>query len=70
MNARKQIDSTTPEFSREMKNVKEWKYVECENKLECSWFVKDKQGNKGEHLYFYCVEFEHVKGNYQALGLL
>jgi hypothetical protein len=70
MNARQQIDSTTPELSREMKNVREWKSVEGENKLEYSWFVKDKQGNNGEHLYLYCVEFEHVQGNYQALGLL
>jgi hypothetical protein len=75
MNARKQIDSTfvqgpTPELSREMKNVREWKSVEGENKMEHSWFVKDKQGNNGEHLYLYCVEFEHVQGNYQALGLL
>jgi hypothetical protein len=22
------------------------------------------------HLYLYCVEFEHVQGNYQPLGLL
>jgi hypothetical protein len=75
MNARQQIDSTfvqgpTPELSREMKNVREWKSVEGENKLEYSWFVKDKQGNNGEHLYLYCVEFEHVQGNYQPLGLL
>jgi hypothetical protein len=42
MNVRKQIDNTTPELSREMKNVREWKSVEGENKLEYSWFVKDK----------------------------
>jgi hypothetical protein len=70
MNARQQINSTTPEMSRAMKNVREWKSVEGENKLEYSWFVKDKQGNNGEHLYLYCVEFEHVKINYQTLGLL
>ena len=70
MNARKQIDSTTHEFSRTMKNVKEWKYVEDENELEYSWFVKFKQGNNGDHIYLYCVELEHVQGNYQALGLL
>jgi hypothetical protein len=33
MNARKQIDITTPKLSRAMKNVKEWKFVEGENKL-------------------------------------
>jgi hypothetical protein len=54
MNVRKQIDSMTPELSREMKNVREWKYVEGENKLEYSWFVKDKQGNNGDHIYLYC----------------
>jgi hypothetical protein len=70
MNARKQIDSTTLELSRAMKNVREWKFVEGENKLEYSWFVKHKQDNNGEHLYLYCVEFAHVQGNYQALGLL
>jgi hypothetical protein len=70
MNARKQIDSTTPELSRAMKNVREWKFVEGKNKLEYSWFVKDKQGNNGEHIYLYCVELTHVQGNYQALGLL
>jgi hypothetical protein len=47
MNSRKQIDSTfvqgpTLELSREMKNVREWKSVEGENKLEYFWFVKDK----------------------------
>jgi hypothetical protein len=36
MNARKKIDSTTREMSREMENVREWKYVEGENKLEYS----------------------------------
>ena len=70
MNVRQQNDSLTPELSKAMKNVREWKSVEGENKQEYSWFVKDKQGNNGEHLYLYCVEFEHVQGNYQALGLL
>jgi hypothetical protein len=56
MNARKQIDSTTHELSREMMNVIEWKSVEGENKLEYSWFVKYKKDNNGEHLYLYCVE--------------
>jgi hypothetical protein len=70
MNDKKQIDSTTPELSREMKNVREWKSVEGENKQEYSWFVKDKQGNNGDHIYLYCVKLEHVQGNYQALGLL
>jgi hypothetical protein len=51
MNARQQIDSTTPYPTREMNNVREWKTVEGENKLEYSWFVKDKQDNNGEHLY-------------------
>jgi hypothetical protein len=41
-----------------------------ENKLEYSWFVKDKQGNNGENLYLDCVEFEHVQGNYQPLCVL
>jgi hypothetical protein len=44
--------------------------VEGENKLEYSWFVKDKQGNNGDHIYLYCAELEHVQGNYHALGLL
>jgi hypothetical protein len=34
MNARQQIDSTTLELSREMKNVRECNFVEGENKLE------------------------------------
>jgi hypothetical protein len=70
MNVRQQIDSTTPEVSKVMKNVKEWQSVEGENKLEYSWFVKDKKGNNGEQLYLYRVEFEHVQGNYHALRLL
>jgi hypothetical protein len=53
-----------------MKNVREWKSVEGENKQEYSWFVKDKQGNNGDHIYLYCAELEHVQGNYQALDLL
>ena len=57
MNVRKQIDSTPPKVSREMKNVREWKFLEGEKKLEYSWFVKDKKGNYGEHLYLYCAEF-------------
>jgi hypothetical protein len=40
MNARQQNDSITPELSREMKNVREWKSMEGENKLGYSWFVK------------------------------
>jgi hypothetical protein len=70
MNVRQQNDSLTPELSRAMKNVREWKSVEGENKQEYSWFLKDKQGNNGDHIYLYCVESEHVHGNYQALGLL
>jgi hypothetical protein len=75
MNPMQQIDDTfvqgsTPKLSREMENVREWKSVEGENKLEYSWFVKDKQNNNGEHLYLYCIEFEHVQGNYQPLVLL
>lgn len=50
MNVRQQNDSITLELSREMKNVREWKYVEGENKLEYSWFVKDKKGNNGDHI--------------------
>jgi hypothetical protein len=53
-----------------MKNVREWKFVEGENKLEFSWFVRDKQSNNGENLYLYCTDFEHVQVNYQPLSLL
>ena len=70
MNVRQQNDSLTPELSRAMKNVREWKSVKGANKQEYSWFVKDKKGNNGDHIYLYCVESEHVHGNYQALGLL
>ena len=70
MNVRQQNDSLTPELSKTMKNVRVWKYVEGKNKLEYSWFVKDKQENNGDHIYLYCAESEHVDGNYQALGLL
>ena len=70
MNVRQQNDSLTPELSRAMKNVREWKSVEGENKQEYSWFVKDNQGNNGDHIYLYCAESKHVQGNYQTLGLL
>ena len=70
MNSRKQNDSLTPELSKAMKNVREWKSVEGENKQEYSWFVKDNQGNNGYHIYLYCAKLEHVQGNYQALRLL
>jgi hypothetical protein len=43
INVRQQNDSLTPKLSKEMKNVREWKSVEGENKQEYSWFVKDKQ---------------------------
>jgi hypothetical protein len=70
MNVRQQNDSITLELSKTMKNVREWKSIEGENKLEYSWFVKDKQGNNGDHIYLYCAELEHMQGNYRALGLL
>jgi hypothetical protein len=70
MNSRQHIDSITHELSRAMKNVREWKFVEGENKLEYYWFVKDTQGNNGDHKYLYCVKLGHVQGNYYALGLL
>ena len=63
MNVRQQNDSLTPELSRAMKNVREWKSVEVENKQEYSWFLKDKQGNNGDHIYLYCAESQHVHGN-------
>jgi hypothetical protein len=69
MNARQKNDSITPKLSREMKNVGERKSVEGENKLEYSFFVKDKKDNNGYHIYLYCAELEHVQGNYQTLGL-
>jgi hypothetical protein len=61
MNVRKQNDSITHELLRAMKNVKEWKFVEGENKLEYSWFVKDKKGNNGDHMYLYCAELDMYK---------
>ena len=64
MNVRKQNYSLTPKLSREMKNVREWKSVDGEKKYEYSWFLKDKQGNNGDHIYLYCAESEHVQGNY------
>ena len=54
MNVRQQNDSLTPELSRAMKNVREWKSMEGKNKQEYSWFVKDKQGNNGDHIYVLC----------------
>jgi hypothetical protein len=53
MNVREQNDNITPELSRAMNNVREWKSMEGENKLEYSWFVKYKQGNNGDHIYLY-----------------
>jgi hypothetical protein len=70
MNVREQNDSLTLELSRAMKNVREWKSMEGENKQEYSWFLKDKKGNNGDHIYVYCAKSEHVHGNYQTLGLL
>ena len=64
MNVRQQNDSLTPELSKTMKNVREWKSVDGENNQEYSWFVKYKKGNNGDHIYLYCVESEHVHGNY------
>ena len=60
INVRQQNDSLTPELSKAMKNVREWKFVEGENKQEYSWFLKDKQGNNGDHIYLYCAKSEHV----------
>ena len=60
INVRKQNDSLTPKLSKAMKNVREWKSMEGENKLEYSWFVKVRKGNNGDHIYLYCVELEHV----------
>jgi hypothetical protein len=60
INVRQQNDSLSPEISKEMKNVREWKSMEGENKQEYSWFVKDKHGNYGEHIDLYCVESQHV----------
>jgi hypothetical protein len=70
MNVRQLNDNITPELSREMQNIREWKSVEGENKLEYSWFVKDKKDNNGDHIYLYCTELEHVLGNDQTFGLL
>jgi hypothetical protein len=52
---RQQNDSINPELSRAMTNVREWKSVEGENKIEYSWFVKDKQCNNEDHIYFHCA---------------
>jgi hypothetical protein len=61
LNVRQQNDSITPELSKAMKNVREWKSMEAENKLEYSWFVKDKKVKNGDHIYLYCAELEHVQ---------
>jgi hypothetical protein len=52
-----------------MKNVREWKYVEGENKLNILGLLKTSKETM-EIIYMYCVELEHVEANYQALSLL
>jgi hypothetical protein len=70
MNARQQNASPTNEVTRAMKNVREWKIVNGESRMEHSWYLKDKQAANGEQIILYCVEFEHVQASYQSLGML
>jgi hypothetical protein len=70
MNARQQNASPTNEVTRAMKNVREWKIVNGESRMEHSWYLKDKQAANGEQIILYCAEFEHVQGSYQSLGML
>jgi hypothetical protein len=40
MNVRKQNSSPTNEVTRAMKNVREWKTVNGESRMEHSWYLK------------------------------
>ena len=70
MNVRHQNVSPTTEVIRAMKNVREWKTINGESRMEHSWYLKDKQAANGEQIILYCVEFEHVQASYQSLGML
>jgi hypothetical protein len=53
MNTKKQNDSITPELSRAMKNVREWKYVEGENKLNILGLLKTSKATM--EIIYMCI---------------
>ena len=51
-------------------NAREWKYSLEEEKMDYSWFLKEKyQGNLGI-IHLYCVTFAYLKNDYHSLGFL
>jgi hypothetical protein len=52
-----------------MKKDKDLKSAGRENKLDHSFYVKDKHSINEENIFLYCVDFEHIQSNYQAINL-
>ena len=46
------------------KNAREWKHVQEEEKMDYSWFLKEKYQGKLDSSHLYCVTFSYLNNNY------
>ena len=52
------------------KNASEWKHAPEEDKMDYSWFLKEKYQGNQDSIHLYCATFSYQKNNYHSLGLL
>lgn len=65
------VHYSTPEKVKRNKIPRNWRDVTTENKINHSWFLKDKTSNKKEsHIYVYCIEGESKEEIFLLLGQL
>ena len=55
---------------KEKQNEREWKHVPEEEKMDHSWFLKEKYQGNLDSIHLYCVTFAYMKNDYHSLGLL
>ena len=52
------------------KNERESKHTPKEEKIDYSWFLKEKYQGNPDSIQLYCVIFAYLKIDYHSLGLL
>ena len=51
-------------------NAREWKHALEEEKIDYSWFLKEKYQGNPDSIHLYCATFSDPKNDYHSLGLL
>ena len=52
------------------KNEREWKHGPDKEKMDYSWFLKEKYQGNADNIHLYYAKFAYLKNDYHSLGLL